>query len=776
MLKKSSLQILPFVFALLVAFQPAMAAESSSSSQPDSYQALADALADPASRDELINKLRELGSQSDAQATDEAEKQKEATQPETADEKSMATEVAEQSQNVVQTVVGTVSGSWEAIQALSKGEGKKITDFFVVLLNLAIVIGVTVGSFWVLRGLARVLFRFADNLASAEGRAHPYVAKATAIALSIVTDIAVVALAWLAGYGVALFVVGNVGEIAVTQTLFLNVFIVVELFKVVLRAVFAGRDPALRLLPMSDDNARYWSAFLSAMSSLVGYGVLFIVPLVSEQLSDNLGDLLNLLIVLTAVASALTIVNHKRQQVRNGLQTLAQESDFSMNQVTLGVLARSWHWFAMVYTVVLGAALLLNPEQALPSMMLSTLQTVMAIFIGMAVIGLLEITTGKGIRLPAVLTSKLSTLEPRVNNFVPMLTKVLKFIVLVMVISAILDAWGAVDLPTWMASPIGLSVISSAVSVLFILATAMMTWIVLASWIEHRLNPDEGSGEPSAREKTLLTIFRNAIAITIIVMTLMIVLSEIGINIGPLLAGAGVLGLAIGFGAQKLVQDVITGVFIQMENAIHAGDIVTVSGLTGVAEKLTIRSLGLRDLSGTYHLVPFSSVDTVSNYMREFAYHVGEYGVAYREDTDEVIVKLRDAFTELMMDDEQRSKILSEELEVHGVTALADSSVNIRVRIKTLPGNQWAVGREYNRLVKRHLDAAGIEIPFPHLTLYFGEDKQGNAPAMPLKMINEVEVVNDASSTDSSAQTAKFNKSSSASSNPTEKGDFDDGE
>jgi small conductance mechanosensitive channel len=370
----------------------------------------------------------------------------------------------------------------------------------------------------------------------------------------------------------------------------------------------------------------------------------------------------------------------------------------------------------------------------------------------------------------------LSTLETRVNNFLPILTKVLKFIVLVMVISAILDAWGAVDLPTWMASPFGLSVISSAVSVLFILATAMMTWIVLASWIEHRLNPEEGSGEPSAREKTLLTIFRNAVAITIIVMTVMIVLSEIGINIGPLLAGAGVLGLAIGFGAQKLVQDVITGVFIQMENAINAGDIVTVSGITGVAEKLTIRSLGLRDLSGTYHLVPFSSVDTVSNYMREFAYHVGEYGVAYREDTDDVIVKLRDAFAELLSDDEQRAKILSEELEVHGVTALADSSVNIRVRIKTLPGSQWGVGREYNRLVKRHLDAAGIEIPFPHLTLYFGEDKQGHAPAMPLKMINEVEVVNDASSTDSSAQTAKLNKSSSASSNPTEKGDFDDGE
>ncbi len=312
----------------------------------------------------------------------------------------------------------------------------------------------------------------------------------------------------------------------------------------------------------------------------------------------------------------------------------------------------------------------------------------------------------------------------------------------------------------------------------------MLTWIVLASWIEHRLNPEDSGHMPSAREKTLLTIFRNAVAITITVMTVMIVLSEVGINIGPLIAGAGVMGLAIGFGAQKLVQDVITGIFIQLENAINTGDVVTADGITGVAEKLTIRSLGLRDLSGTFHIIPFSSVGTVSNYMREFAYHLGEYGVAYREDTDQVIIKLREAFAELMSDDELRSQILDDELEVHGVTALADSSVNIRVRIKTLPGSQWSIGRAYNRLVKRHLDAAGIEIPFPHLTLYFGEDKEGKAPAAPLRMVNELEVkelshgdTEQEEQPDSHSHQEKGDKrSKSAKPNPKYKGDFDDGE
>ena len=164
--------------------------------------------------------------------------------------------------------------------------------------------------------------------------------------------------------------------------------------------------------------------------------------------------------------------------------------------------------------------------------------------------------------------------------------------------------------------------------------------------------------------------------------------------------------------------------------------LVTLGGITGTAEKLSIRSVGIRDLHGTYHLVPFSSVDVVSNYMRGFGYHVGEYGVAYRENVDEAIVALRNAFDELSSDEDLKSEIL-EPLEVAGVIALADSSVNIRVRIKTTPGNQWAVGRAYNRLVKLHLDEAGIEIPFPHTTIFFGEDKQGQAPAANLRLVEK---------------------------------------
>ncbi|MEM7296420.1 MAG: mechanosensitive ion channel domain-containing protein, partial [Pseudomonadota bacterium] len=164
-----------------------------------------------------------------------------------------------------------------------------------------------------------------------------------------------------------------------------------------------------------------------------------------------------------------------------------------------------------------------------------------------------------------------------------------------------------------------------------------------------------------------------------------------------------------------LVQDIITGIFIQLENAINEGDVVTVAGVSGVVEKLTIRSVALRDLAGTYHLIPFSAVDTVANFMRRFAYHVEVVGIAYDSDVDVAKQAMHEAFDALAASP-AGADILAP-LEWHGVVGLADSSVNLRVRIKTKPGTQWAVGRAYTEHVKRALDVAGVEIPFPHREL-----------------------------------------------------------
>lgn len=742
------------------------ATQTTDSGGDPSYEAIAKILENDESRQRLIGKLREMSSGDDSSASnqdnsqDVSEKAAESTS-------GFASGIADKSATMAQDIVSTITSSLTALTEV--GSGNADTDWSELtkqMLHLLLAIVATIFAYLFLRTVARRIFVKADSWAEYNGQ--PSLKHTLAIIASLVVDLIVVALAWVAGYGVALFAIGSNGEMHVAQSLFLNAFLMIEIFKVVLRTVFSIRNHSLRLLPMADDTAAYWHGWFNRLANFIGYGVLVVVPVVAELLSQPLSQFLNVLIVLIAYFYAVGVIWSHRLDVRDRMQKLALASDFSVTRVGMGMLARSWHLIGLVYFTVMAVALILNADDALPVLLMATLQTFISIGIGLGLLTLLSAYMGHPLRVSSSLRQRFPTLENRLNGFVPKIFNVLRIVVLISVIAFVLDAWHLFNLVDWLGSSAGVGFIAKTLTVASILVVSMLIWIGMASWIEHRLNPEAAGHEPSAREKTLLTIFRNALAITLIIMTLMIVLSEIGINIGPLIAGAGVLGLAIGFGAQKLVQDVITGIFIQMENAINVGDIVTASGISGTAEKLTIRTLGLRDLSGTYHMIPFSSVDTVANYMREFAYHVGEYGVAYREDTDEVIVKLREAFDELLADDDNRAKILTDELEVHGVTALADSSVNIRVRIKTLPGNQWAIGRAYNRLVKRHLDAAGIEIPFPHLTLYFGEEKEGSAPAAPLRILSQGE------ETSGKGDDKALEDDSRSQTNPKRKGDFDE--
>jgi small conductance mechanosensitive channel len=322
---------------------------------------------------------------------------------------------------------------------------------------------------------------------------------------------------------------------------------------------------------------------------------------------------------------------------------------------------------------------------------------------------------------------RLPLLESHLNAFVPNILKVVRVVAFLLVVAAVLDAWGVADVGGWLVSPTGQTFIAAVLSAAAIVVVSWLVWLAVSSWIEYRLNPNIGR-VATARERTLLQLLRNAVTIVLATLAIMLALSQLGVDIGPLLAGAGVIGLAIGFGSQKLVQDVINGLFIQFENAINEGDVVTAGGITGAVERLTIRSVGIRDLSGVYHIVPFSAVDTVSNFMRGFSYHVAAMGVAYREDIGEVKQAMRDAFEELR-GTEHGATILGD-LDMQGVTEFGDNAVVVRARIKTLPGSQWGVGRAYNEIVKRVFDERGIEIPFPHRTIYWGEDKQGKAPPL----------------------------------------------
>jgi small conductance mechanosensitive channel len=224
--------------------------------------------------------------------------------------------------------------------------------------------------------------------------------------------------------------------------------------------------------------------------------------------------------------------------------------------------------------------------------------------------------------------------------------------------------------------------------------------------------------------------------VALTVMAALTVLSELGIDIGPLLAGAGVVGLAVGFGAQTLVKDIITGLFILLEDSISVGDVVDVAGHSGIVETLTIRTIRLRDVRGTVHTVPFSEVSTVKNLTKDFSYALMEIGVAYRESVDDVIEVIQDVGKNIRADATYANSIL-DDIQVQGLDRFDDSAVVIRARIKTKPLQQWSVRRALNKALKRRFDELGIEMPFPHQTTYFGENKSGAAPSAPVRLVRE---------------------------------------
>ena len=326
--------------------------------------------------------------------------------------------------------------------------------------------------------------------------------------------------------------------------------------------------------------------------------------------------------------------------------------------------------------------------------------------------------------------SRFPSLEARANRYLPVLNLVLRGIVYAVAALALLESWG-LDAFGWLNSPLGGRVIGSGLTIAIAVAVTLVVWEAASSTVERYFNEIDADGnliERGARARTLLPLFRNVLFIVLAVIITLVVLSELGVNIAPLLAGAGVIGLAVGFGSQKLVQDVINGAFILFEDSIAVGDVVSAGGHAGVVESLSIRSLRLRNLSGHVHTIPFSTVDTVTNLTKEYSYSVFEVGVAYREDTDAVTEVLREIGAEMQADPELGPLIL-EPLDVMGVDKFDDSAVVIKARFKTAPIKQWTVGREFNRRMKKRFDALGIEIPFPHRTLFFGEDKAGRAPA-----------------------------------------------
>lgn len=304
-------------------------------------------------------------------------------------------------------------------------------------------------------------------------------------------------------------------------------------------------------------------------------------------------------------------------------------------------------------------------------------------------------------------------------------------ILITLATSALLFTWD-ISMDSFISSEIVMRAIANVITIFFIVILGSII-IEIVSNIVERFFMRWGSSSQS-RIDTLLPIARNTVYTIFITIFSLMLLAELGVKVMPLLAGAGVLGFAVGFGAQTIIKDLLTGFIIILEDLIQVGDIVKLADRTGIVEKITIRKVQLRNLDGTVYTVPFSEISIVENLTKEYSYALMEIGIAYREDVDEVSNLLKSISEELSNDEDYKESII-ENIEILGLDKFADSAVVIKARIKTKPAEQWRVGREYNRRMKIAFDKHNIEIPFPHQTIYFGEDKKGNAPPLQINRL-----------------------------------------
>lgn len=712
----------PLALAQDAPSQEASEQASQTSDVQKANEALIKVLNDPASREALIKLLKDstseegAGTDSNAQTGEGQATGQTASGDDESTGRGFVIRVGEYTKAIADEIGVVVDRSVHSLRGLLlifSGEipikWDRAQD---VLIQVAVVLGSAYVAFWAGQAVARLIY----PKLSVRARYGGGLTRSFILVLTSIIDGLTVAIGLGVGYLVALLAYGGFqAGVSLQESLALNAFFITGMANVSLRFVFAPQRPELRLLPFSNASADYWYVKLRYYMFWVNYGVFLAVPVANIAVSFVLGNALRFLIVLIGMLYLMVLIARNRLNVREGTRTYAQTLQSGLAQSALTNLGNLWHVGAYGYIIAIFLVWVTRPFDATTIILRATGLSIITIMAGMAISLVMTRAIKGGIRIPSELREKLPALQSRLNAFVPRLLKLIRTIVFFGTILLLFDIWGLLSVIDWVYSETGARLVSSYGAAFMVLIVAFVVWLAVMSWVDLRLQSRAGY-IVTARERTLFQLFRNAFTVVIIVMAILLSLSEIGVDIGPLIAGAGVVGLAISFGAQTLVKDIITGAFIQIENAINEGDVVTVAGITGTVEGITVRSVRMRDLDGTTHIIPFSSVDMVSNFMRGFSYHVALIGVSYDTDITYAKEAMAEAFRRLNETDFKSS--IFGDLEMHGVTNFGASSIDIRARIKTRPGDQWSVGRAYNEFVKQVFDERDIEIPFPQVTYH----------------------------------------------------------
>jgi len=403
-------------------------------------------------------------------------------------------------------------------------------------------------------------------------------------------------------------------------------------------------------------------------------------------------------------------------QIRRNVADLIRAPDTARGAIAMmrNRLADVWHIVAIVLDLALWAVWALRVQNGYALLLQYFLSTVAVLVIARLASIAVMTALDRIFRIGPDFVRQFPGLEARANRYLPMLRAIVSGVIIAITAIALLEVWG-IDAAAWFSSgQVGGRLVSALLTITIAATAALAIWEATNAAIEQHLVrlTREGHYMRTARLRTFLPMLRTTLLSIILTVVALTALSELGVSIAPLLAGAGIVGIAIGFGSQKLVQDVITGLFLLLENAMQVGDTVTVSGLSGVVENLSIRTIRLRAADGSIHIIPFSSVTSVTNTNRGIGNAAISVNVAYKEDTDRVGAVLKEIATQMRADPVFK-RMMRSDLDLWGVEKVDASMATIVGQIECTAAGRWPVQREFYRRMKKRFQEINIEIARP---------------------------------------------------------------
>jgi small-conductance mechanosensitive channel len=482
------------------------------------------------------------------------------------------------------------------------------------------------------------------------------------------------------------------------------------------RMLLSPEEAPLRLFHLHDSTAAYLMRWIRRLIVIAVFGYAIGEVGLLLGLSDLAHDAMLKGVGLVLHLCLIYIVIRSRRPVRNWLRPPHGETGFVA--IVRDRFSWVWHWMALFLLVSGWLAWAIEIPHGYATVLHYFFITTLILIGARLTLLLLLGVTDRVMRPTPDATDVYPGISARLHVYHPAITATLRLTIYTLCTLGLLQLYGLNTFIWLISSALGQRIISASATLLITVVLAFGAWETINAGVQRHLERLQRDAQlaRSARLRTLLPLLRTSLLITIAIVAGLSILSEIGINIAPLLAGAGIVGVAIGFGSQKLVQDFITGIFLLLENAMQVGDTVTVSGLSGEVEALSVRTIRLRAADGSVHIIPFSSVTSVTNLNRGLGNAAVSVSVAYDEDTDRVAAELKAIVTDMRGDAEMSAKMLSD-FQLWGVDKVDGASVTITGQVVCTDSGRWAVQREFNRRMKRRFQELGIRIFNPVQTI-----------------------------------------------------------